>query len=101
MLPPETNTEHGTRKASLNKELVSKLVTKVGTRNTEHGSGTYGPPYVLALQTTLPNQIGMVVSDFIYGEEFTVMFHYLVYQSCSVLPYSYNFYSTGAHLRTF
>ena len=34
MLPPETNTEHGTRKASLNKELVSKLVTKVGTRNT-------------------------------------------------------------------
>ena len=44
---------------------------------------------------------GMVVSDFIYGEEFTVIFHYLVYQSCSVLPYSYNCYSTGAHLRTF
>ena len=47
------------------------------------------------------NQIGMIVSDLIYGQEFTVIFHYLVYQSCSVLPYSYNFYSTGAHLRTF
>ena len=38
MLPPEMNKEHGTRKASLKKELVSKLVTKVGTRNTERGT---------------------------------------------------------------
>ena len=45
MQPPEMNTEHGTRKASLNKEGGRKLDSKVGTRNTEHGSGTYGPPY--------------------------------------------------------
>ena len=66
MLPPETNTEHGTRKASLNKELVSKLVTKVGTRNTEHGSGTYGPPYSLTYRKysqTVFNIIALIFKE--------------------------------------
>ena len=34
MQPPEMNTEHGTRKASLNKEGGRKVDSKVGTRNT-------------------------------------------------------------------